>query len=125
MSTIVVAPRLVMACWLTLGCQSRRESPALSIDRAIAAATRALIAAQAPDGVWRSETYGVMKDGLALTPTVLGKAIVSAPAAAGSELCPPKRRYIDQLSGPVWPDGRRAGSAESVRSTRPRRRSSS
>jgi len=85
-----------IACGWIVGCHGRRESPAVAIDRAIAAATRALIAAQAPDGAWRSETYGAFKDGLALTPTVL-KAVVFAPDVKGSE--PARRRGAATLVG--------------------------
>src|SRR3954452_15609832 len=38
------------------------------IDRALASAARWLLDRQAPDGAWRSETYGVFKEGDALTP---------------------------------------------------------
>jgi len=38
------------------------------IDRALASAARWLLGRQAPDGAWRSETYGVFKEGDALTP---------------------------------------------------------
>lgn len=41
------------------------------VDRALATATRFLIAQQAADGSWRSELYGPFKDGTALTPLVL------------------------------------------------------
>jgi squalene-hopene/tetraprenyl-beta-curcumene cyclase len=78
------------------GCYGQRQPPALTIERAVAAATRALIAAQAPDGAWRSETYGAFKDGLALTPTVL-KAVVFAPAVEGSE--PARHRGAATLVG--------------------------
>ena len=43
----------------------------------------ALVAGQSPDGAWRSSTYGVFKDGLSLTPTVL-KAVAFGPDVAGS-----------------------------------------
>ena len=81
-----IAPVLAtaLASGVFAGCHGRRESLAVPIDRAVAAATRALIAAQAPDGSWRSETYGALKDGLALTPTVL-KAVVFALDVDGSE----------------------------------------
>lgn len=51
-------------------------------DRALEAGLRALVAAQSPDGAWRSSTYGAFKDGLALTAPVL-KALAIAPDVAG------------------------------------------
>ena len=83
-SALVAAVMTAIASWSIVGCHARRESPAVTIDRAVAAATRALVTAQAPDGFWRSATYGAMRDGLALTPTVL-KAVVFAPVVEGSE----------------------------------------
>src|SRR5438105_697947 len=79
---------------LAIGCD-RHEPLARSIDGAVTAGTRALITAQAPDGAWRSQTYGALKDGLALTPTVL-KAVVYAPDIAGSE--PARRRGAAYLA---------------------------
>jgi hypothetical protein len=64
------------------GCGPRREPLAASIDQSLAAGTRALITAQEEDGAWRSRTYSALKDGLALTPTVL-KAVVFAPDVEG------------------------------------------
>jgi squalene-hopene/tetraprenyl-beta-curcumene cyclase len=54
------------------------------IDRALAAATRALVAAQSPDGAWRSRTYGALKDGLSLSPPIL-KALLFAPSGKETE----------------------------------------
>ncbi len=54
------------------------------IDRALAAATRALVATQSPDGAWRSRTYGALKDGLSLSPPIL-KALLFAPAGKSAE----------------------------------------
>ena len=69
------------AVWLA-GC--RRSAPTADpVDRALAA-VRALVAAQSPDGAWRSRTYGALKDGLSLTPAVL-KAVVFGPTVDGSE----------------------------------------
>ncbi len=73
-----------------------------SIDRAIADATRALIAAQSPDGAWRSRTYGAFKDGLSLTPPIL-KAIAFAPDVEGSAAA--RGRGGSYLAARVRPDG--------------------
>jgi hypothetical protein len=77
--------RLALAATLlsAVGCGPRRQPLAGSIDRTVARGTRALVAAQDPDGTWRSRTYGALRDGLALTPTVL-KAVVFAPEVEGS-----------------------------------------
>ena len=103
----------VLASGLIGGCHAPVDSTPVSIDRAIAAGTRALIAAQSPDGAWRSETYGVWKDGLALTPTVL-KAVVFVTRGGGLRVSP-------GVAGPrLW-----SGPPRSTRlfpSTRPRRR---
>jgi squalene-hopene/tetraprenyl-beta-curcumene cyclase len=72
------------------------------VDRAIAEGTRALIAAQSPDGAWRSKTYGAFKDGLSLTPSVL-KAIAFAPTVEGSDAA--RVRGASFLARQVRPDG--------------------
>ena len=72
------------------------------VDRAIAAATRALVAAQAPDGAWRSRTYGAFRDGPSLTPSVL-KAVAYAPDIAGSDQA--RRRGAAYLASWVRLDG--------------------
>jgi squalene-hopene/tetraprenyl-beta-curcumene cyclase len=97
-----LASAIVAAAALAAGCGGRREPPGLSIERSIAAGTRALIGAQAPDGTWRSRTYGALKDGLSLTPTVL-KAVVFAPDVEGSTTA--RRRGAAYLAGRVGPDG--------------------
>src|SRR5687767_5997048 len=60
------------------GCGSRTSLPGprpSSLDSRIAAsldaAGRYLAQHQSPDGAWRSDTYGFMRDGLSLTPNVL------------------------------------------------------
>ncbi len=63
---------------------------------------RSLVAGQSPDGAWRSSTYGVFKDGLSLTPTVL-KAVAFGPDVDGSAMA--KRRGADYLIARVKPDG--------------------
>lgn len=42
------------------------------IERAIALGADFLVREQQPDGLWKSKTYGLLKDGTALTPLVLG-----------------------------------------------------
>jgi hypothetical protein len=88
---------LAVVATLPFGC-GHRPGPAggaAAIDRALSAGTRALIAAQAPDGTWPSRTYGALKDGGALTPTVL-KALAFAPEAEGSAAA--RRRGVAHLA---------------------------
>jgi squalene-hopene/tetraprenyl-beta-curcumene cyclase len=62
---------------IAAGC---RRTPPLEtrIDAALARGVDFLLAQQRPDGSWRSETYGTLKDGWALTAS-LAKALVFAP----------------------------------------------
>jgi squalene-hopene/tetraprenyl-beta-curcumene cyclase len=99
---IWLALTLVASAASSVGCDGRREPLGEAIDRSVAAGTRALISAQSPDGTWRSRTYGALKDGLSLTPTVL-KAVVFAPDVGGSETA--RRRGAAYLVGRVRPDG--------------------
>ncbi|WP_435007826.1 prenyltransferase/squalene oxidase repeat-containing protein [Tundrisphaera lichenicola] len=82
--------------------QASGDDPTSQIDRAIARGTRALIEAQAPDGAWRSRTYGIFKDGASLTPSVL-KAVAFAPDVEGSEVA--RARAAAYLTRQVKPGG--------------------
>lgn len=62
-------------CGLKLTAAEDKFSPHKK-DDAIARGIAFLLAAQSSDGAWRSQTYGSLKDGAALTPLVL-RAIVS------------------------------------------------
>ena len=90
-----------LAAWL-ISCRSRSEGPGARVDRALGGAMRSMIAAQSADGAWRSSTYGVFKDGLSLTPTVL-KAIAFGPAVEGSAAA--RRRGAEYLIARVNADG--------------------
>jgi hypothetical protein len=90
-----------MAAWLA-SCRPRNEAPGARVDWALSAALRSMIAAQSPDGAWRSSTYGVFKDGLSLTPAVL-KAIAFGPDVDGSASA--RRRAAGYLIARVKPDG--------------------
>ncbi len=70
---------LLMALCLSLSLLAAAQSagkaapaPALvsRIDLALASAARCLIKRQSPDGAWRSQTYGFLKDGPSLTPLI-------------------------------------------------------
>lgn len=51
---------------------SPRLVPQRSPDEALATGVAFLLGAQSPDGAWRSDLYATFKDGLALTPLVVG-----------------------------------------------------
>lgn len=70
--------------------------------RALAAAVRFLRERQAPDGAWRSDTYGVFKGGDALTPLVLHTLLR---VEAGANLRDRIRAGMAYLAAMAWPDG--------------------
>src|SRR4051794_3181262 len=84
------------------GCRAPAADLGGRIDRSLAAAMHALIQAQSPDGAWRSPTYGVFRDGLALTPPVL-KAVAFGPDVEGAG--PARQRGAAYLAGRVRSDG--------------------
>ena len=90
-----------LVAWLA-SCRPRSEGPGGRVDRALGGALRSLIAGQSPDGAWRSSTYGVFKDGLSLTPTVL-KAVAFGPDVDGSATA--RRRGAEYLVARVRADG--------------------
>src|ERR1700722_12466465 len=83
-----------------------REVPLRSPDESLAAGVAYLLAQQSEDGSWRSDLYATFKDGLALTPHVVG-ALQDAAAAgvepAGSEKA--RRRGIEFLARLAKADG--------------------
>jgi hypothetical protein len=98
-----VAALIVVSLGIGLAsCRPRTEEPGARVDRAVGAALRSLVAAQSPDGAWRSSTYGVFKDGLSLTPTVL-KALAFGPEIEGSAMA--RRRAAGYLIARVRADG--------------------
>jgi squalene-hopene/tetraprenyl-beta-curcumene cyclase len=72
------------------------------IDDACRAAASSLVKVQSADGSWRSPTYGVFRDGLTLTPTVL-KAVAFGPDVPGAEEA--RRRGAAYLAGRIRDDG--------------------
>jgi hypothetical protein len=54
--------------------------PSTRIERALQAARAFLAERQSADGAWRSATYGLFKDGTALTPLVVTSLLASEPA---------------------------------------------
>ncbi len=67
------------------------------LDRGLAVAAQYLIDHQDADGAWRSDTYGVFKDGPSLTPLVL-ETLLALPATEKSELaCRKGAAYLARL----------------------------
>ncbi len=72
-----------------------------AIDRSLALAARWLLGRQAPDGAWRSETYGVFKEGDALTPLAVNMLLdCDDEAVMGAA-----RRGADYLAAMARADG--------------------
>ncbi|MEE9211035.1 MAG: hypothetical protein V3U29_00090 [Phycisphaeraceae bacterium] len=66
------ATMVILLAGLLLGCQSSRRAQTLGrIDLALTGAAEYLADHQSDDGAWRSERYGVFRDGPTLTPHVL------------------------------------------------------
>src|SRR5262249_21333448 len=67
------------------------------IDRALASAARWLLGRQAPDGAWRSETYGVFKEGDALTPLAVNM-LLDCDDEAVIGAAPPRADYLAAMA---------------------------
>jgi squalene-hopene/tetraprenyl-beta-curcumene cyclase len=92
-----------------LACAVRAEGPAdresaRQVDVALEKAARYLVSKQSPDGAWRSETYGAMRDGPSLTPLVMS-ALLFLPQA-GAEGQAALHKGADYLAGFTGDDGR-------------------
>lgn len=87
----------------TLACQPPPE-PGLQarIDRALERGLACVLARQADDGAWRSETYGALEDDWALTAT-MAKALVFVPADADTTAA--LERGLAWLASAVRADG--------------------
>jgi squalene-hopene/tetraprenyl-beta-curcumene cyclase len=72
------------------------------IEQAVDAAARFLLARQSGDGAWRSDTYGVLKDGPSLTPLVV-RALVAMPASKERDAA--ARKGVAYLASLVRSDG--------------------
>ena len=86
------------------GCQSAEQALVARIDAALAKSGRYLVERQSPDGAWRSDVYGLMKDGPSLTPYVMS-ALYFMPQA-GPKSADSYRKGVDYLAGFVGPDGK-------------------
>jgi squalene-hopene/tetraprenyl-beta-curcumene cyclase len=101
---LVLFAFFAVAVGFASGCKvAPEESPRIkSMDASLDKAVSYLLAAQSPDGAWRSKTYGAMKDGPSLTPLVM-EALEFGPQKEGSaEACHKGAAY---LAGLVKPDG--------------------
>jgi hypothetical protein len=71
------------------------------IDRALAAAVHFLRGRQSPDGAWRSEVYGVFREGDSLTPLVLHTLLAASADGESAAV----RRGSAYLAALIRPDG--------------------
>jgi squalene-hopene/tetraprenyl-beta-curcumene cyclase len=58
------------------------DEAALRTDAALGKAAHYLVSKQSPDGAWRSETYGAMRDGPSLTPLIMSALLFLPQAGA-------------------------------------------
>ncbi len=94
---------------LLLACIASAETPtggesARRVDAALQKAARYLVSKQSPDGAWRSETYGAMRDGPSLTPLIMSALLFLPQAGADGQAALGKG--ADYLAGFVGDDGR-------------------
>ena len=94
---------------LLLACTASAESPtggesARRVDIALQKAARYLVSKQSPDGAWRSETYGAMRDGPSLTPLVMSALLFLPQAGADGQAA--IRKGAGYLAGFAGEDGR-------------------
>jgi squalene-hopene/tetraprenyl-beta-curcumene cyclase len=95
----------LVGCADPLADSSKGKPPDSGMERigqALASAEHYLIDRQDADGAWRSDTYGVFKDGPSLTPLVLDTLLRLAPSKDVETAC---RKGADYLAAMVGPDG--------------------
>ena len=73
------------------------------IDAALLRASTLLIRRQSPDGAWRSRTYGILKDGAAITPLILSGLFFMP--QGGDRARQAYRSAVAYFRGFVGPDG--------------------
>jgi squalene-hopene/tetraprenyl-beta-curcumene cyclase len=114
-----LACRVAVVCAILLpACAAGAESPAggesaRRVDVALQKAARYLVAKQSPDGAWRSETYGAMRDGPSLTPLVMSALLFLPQAGAGGQAA--LGNGADYLAGFAGDDGRLKVQARELR----------
>jgi squalene-hopene/tetraprenyl-beta-curcumene cyclase len=84
------ARRVAVFVILLPACAASAEAPAgdasaRRADAALQKAARYLVSKQSPDGTWRSETYGAMRDGPSLTPLVMSALLFLPQAGADGQ----------------------------------------
>lgn len=95
---------VILAAAASCGGCGEREPERLDarIDRALERAGAYLRSKQSPDGAWRSETYGTLRDGITLTPPITKTLLMLAPVDAPAP--PPCRRAAAYLRGRLGAD---------------------
>ena len=83
-------------------CEQRPVDQLERIEHALGNATDYLVGRQSADGAWRSETYGVLTDGVTLTPAVLKTLWLGSPSPETRAACGRAAAY---LRGFVADDG--------------------
>src|SRR5438132_8354469 len=66
-------------------------------DRALAAAAKYLIDRQDGDGAWRSDVYGIFKDGPSLTPLVLDTLLAPPSTTRSEAACRKGAAYLARM----------------------------
>ena len=84
-------------------CDADQSDTVARIDAALVKAAHYIVAKQSADGAWRSETYGALRDGPALTPYVMS-CLFFLPQG-GDEALGAFRQGVDYLVGMVGEDG--------------------
>ena len=100
---------LAAAVVLLLACTAGAETPAGGasagrVEAALRKAAQYLVAKQSPDGAWRSETYGAMRDGPSLTPLVMSALLFLPQGGADGQAALGKG--ADYLASFAGADGR-------------------
>jgi hypothetical protein len=94
---------MVLAAVALPGCRAGNAELVARIDTSLEIAGRYLISKQSPDGAWRSQTYGALRVGPALTPYVISSLFFMP--QVGPEVRIAYRKGVDYLVSFVGPDG--------------------
>src|SRR5437773_7941223 len=106
LSVLLLPARLSLAGCGTAHSDSHQEALVVPLqdrlDASLAAAANYLLDHQDADGAWRSDVYGVFKDGPSLTPLVLETLLTMPPSTRSEAACQKGAAYLARL---VRPDG--------------------
>ena len=103
----MILPVLLLACCLTapspetVRLEPLPDEMVVRIDDVLRLSSRFLIEQQEEDGSWRSRTYGILKDDLALTPFVLS-ALHNMPNGGGTAQASLDKGVEFLLADPGW-----------------------